>query len=206
MLMLLCGAGLLFRATAKWAARILLPYLVLWMLLKVPRLFFAPGVEAVWLGFGEVVMLMAGGWILWTLFDEVSPRSLLAPIAGNRGQQRSLVAFGLAVLPVGLGHLTYVPETVALVPAWLPSGVVWAYLTGIGQIACGLGILFQVLPRVAAWCEAGMISLFTLLVWLPFVISKPTDRGSWTGFLISWIIGAAAWIVAQQTRERPSAS
>jgi hypothetical protein len=43
-----------------------------------------------------------------------------------------------------------------------------------------------------------MVSLFTLLVWLPMVISKPGDRGAWTGFFISWIIGAAAWAVAQQ--------
>ena len=45
---------------------------------------------------------------------------------------------------------------------------------------------------------AGMISTFTFLVWLPMVISKPGDRGAWTGFFISWIIGAAAWVVAQQ--------
>ena len=44
-----------------------------------------------------------------------------------------------------------------------------------------------------------MVSLFTLLVWLPRVASEPADRGAWTGFFISWIIGAAAWVVAQQT-------
>src|SRR6516162_6825482 len=71
MLMLGCGAGLLFRATAVWSARILLPYLFVWMLLKVPVLFVAPGMEAVWLGFGEIVMLMAGGWILWAASDDI---------------------------------------------------------------------------------------------------------------------------------------
>jgi hypothetical protein len=48
-LMLGCGAGLLFRATAVWTARILFPYLVIWVLLKVPVPFAAPGMEAVWL-------------------------------------------------------------------------------------------------------------------------------------------------------------
>jgi uncharacterized membrane protein len=60
-LMLGCAAGLLFRATAVWSVRILFPYLFIWMLLKVPVLFAAPGMEAVWLGFGEIVMLMTGG-------------------------------------------------------------------------------------------------------------------------------------------------
>src|SRR5215813_14235236 len=35
-LMLLAGVGLLFRTTAAWSARILFPYLVVWLLLKVP--------------------------------------------------------------------------------------------------------------------------------------------------------------------------
>ncbi len=197
-LMLGCAVGLLFRASAVWALRILFPYLILWTLLKVRILFLAPGMEAVWLGFGEIVMLMTGGWILWALSDEGARKSLFAPIADGPGRQRAEVAFGLAVLPVGLSHLVYIHETVGFVPAWLPAHTFWACLTGGGQIACGLGILFRVFPRIAAWCDAGMISLFTLLVWLPMVVSKPADRGAWTGFFISWIIGAAAWIVAQQ--------
>ncbi len=196
-LMLACGAGLLFRATALWAARMLFPYLVLWTLLKVPALFAAPGMEAVWLGFGEMVMLMTGGWILWATCEKPPAVSILAPITDSDGLQRAMVAFGLALLPVGLSHLVYIPETTGFIPKWLPAPTFWACLTGAGQIACGLGILFRVLPRVAAWCEAGMVSLFTLLVWLPNVVSRPGDRGAWTGFFISWIIGSAAWVVAQ---------
>jgi len=206
------GVGLLFRATARWALRILIPYLILWMLLKVRLLFEVPGMEAVWLGFGEIVMIMAGGWILWATSENVPQNSLLSALAGSSGLERAQVAFGLAVLPVGLSHLVYIPETVGFVPAWLPARTFWACLTGFGQIACGLGILFRVLPRVAAYCEAGMVSLFTLLVWLPKVVSQPRDRGAWTGFFISWFIGAAAWVVAQrqgksiQTRAPDSSS
>jgi uncharacterized membrane protein len=196
-LMLGCGAGLLFRTTARLASRVLFPYLLLWVLLKIPALFAAPGMEAVWLGFGEIVMLMSGGWILWAVHDDIAPTSKLAVIAGSSGLMRAEVAFGLALLPVGLSHLVYIPETIGFVPPWLPAHTFWACLTGAGQIACGLGILFRVFPRVAAWCEAGMVSLFTLLVWLPMVASKPADRGAWTGFFISWIIAAAAWVVAQ---------
>jgi uncharacterized membrane protein len=180
-LMLACGVGLLFRTPALWASRVLFPYLIVWMLLKVPALFVAPGMEAVWLGFGEAVMLMTGGWILWAVFENVPTGSMLAMAADSGGLQRAMTAFGLALLPVGLSHLVYIPETIGFVPAWLPARTFWACLTGAGQIACGLGILFRILPRVAAWCEAGMVSIFTLLVWLPMVVSKPGDRGAWTG-------------------------
>src|SRR5277367_5934968 len=56
LIMLVGGAGLLVRATAKWSVRVLFPYLIVWTLLKVPALFVAPKIEGVWLGFGELVM------------------------------------------------------------------------------------------------------------------------------------------------------
>src|SRR5882672_2581272 len=63
LIMLLGGVGLLLRATAAWSVRILFPYLIVWALLKVPALFVAPQIEAVWLGFGEIAVLLAGGWV-----------------------------------------------------------------------------------------------------------------------------------------------
>ena len=104
----------------------------------------------------------------------------------------------------------YVKETMALIPRWLPYPMGWAYLTGAGQMACGLGVLFGgvlsgILPRVAAMTEAGMISVFGLLVWLPRVVAAPKARLPWTAFLITWAIGAAAWLVAANTPARRAA-
>ncbi len=89
----------------------------------------------------------------------------------------------VSLIPIGLSHLVYVKETVELVPAWLPYRVGWAYLTGAGQIACGLGVLFSIFPRVAARAEAGMISLFTLLVWGPAILAAPKDTAAVDGIL-----------------------
>jgi hypothetical protein len=44
--------------------------------------------------------------------------------------------------------------------------------------------------------EAGMIGVFTALVWVPLVVKEPTSQLQWTGFLVSWTIAAAAWVVA----------
>ncbi len=109
------------------------------------------------------------------------------------------IVFGISTIPVGLSHLFYGQATANLVPAWLPYRVGWAYLTGVGQIAAGLGVLFSVLPWLAAAGEAGMIFCFTLLVWLPAILRAPTERLNWTA---SWIIGSAAWIVAQNWWQR----
>ena len=90
-------------------------------------------------------------------------------------------------------------------PAWLPYRIGWAYLTGVGQMACGLGVLFSIFPRVAAKAEAGMISLFTLLVWGPAILAAPKTRLPWTAFFISWAIASAAWVVAQNMTPRQPA-
>src|SRR6478672_12311639 len=76
--MLLGGVGLLFDATSAWAVRVLFPYLIIWMLLKVPALFVAPLMEAVWLGLGELVVLLTGGWILFARLADLPPGSPLA--------------------------------------------------------------------------------------------------------------------------------
>jgi uncharacterized membrane protein len=197
LLMLLTGAGLLLRATAAWSVRILFPYLILWLLLKVPALLAAPRMEAVWLGLGELAMLLAGGWVLFATLAGLPERSPLSFATGQNGLRSARILFAVALLPIGLSHIVYVKPTADLVPAWLPDRVFWAYLTGAGQIACGLGMLFSVLPRLAATAEAGMISLFTLLVWVPAILAAPTARLPWTAFFISWAIGSAAWAVAQ---------
>ena len=202
-LMLLLGLGLLFRTTASLSARVLFPYLILWACLKLPAIFVAPQIEGVWLGLGELTLLLAGGWTLFCRVVEVSPTSRFRFLAGESGMRAARIMFGLSAIPVGLSHLFYSKATADFVPAWLPYRMGWAYLTGVGQIAAGLGVLFSILPWLAAAAEAGMITCFTLLVWLPAILRAPKERLNWTAFFISWIIGAAAWIVAQNVwRER----
>ncbi len=197
LIMLFGGVGLLFDATVKWSVRLLFPYLIVWALLKVPALVVAPQIEGVWLGFGELAVLLAGGWTLFAVLAGLPEGSVLSFASGERGVRVARILFGVFVIPIGLSHLIYVKATADYVPAWLPYRTGWAYLTGVGQMASGLGVLFSVFPRVAATAEAVMISLFTLLVWLPAIVAAPKTRLPWTAFFISWAIGAGAWVVAQ---------
>ena len=193
--MLAGGFGLLFTATMRWAVRLLFVYCIVWALLKVPALIVAPQIEGVWLGFGELAVLLAGAWTMFALLGGVDWRF----VTGEDGVRAARYFFAVFLIPIGLSHIMYVKQTITLVPAWLPSPVFWAYLTGAGQMACGLGVLFGVLPKLAATCEAGMISVFGLLVWLPRVVAAPKVRLPWTAFFITWVIAAAAWVVAVNT-------
>ena len=175
-LMLLAGAGLLYTPTVKWSIRILFPYLLAWQLLKVPALWVAPGMEAVWLGFGEIAVPFSGGWVLFALLSQLDSESRLLLLTGQRGVRVARTLFAVSLVPIGLSHLFYVKLTVPLIPTWLPLRTGWAYVTGIGQIACGIGILLSIFARVAATVEAAMLTVFAVLVWVPAVVAEPTAR------------------------------
>jgi len=192
-LMIVCGAGLLFRRTADWSARILFAYLVIWWLLKIPAVLKAPVVAVNWLGLGEIGVLLAGGWVLFATLT--GPRDA-RQLTGAR------VLFGLALPAIGLSHFVYHTQTAAMVPAWLPYRTGWAYLTGAGHVAAGVGVLGSIYPRLAATLEAAMLGAFTLLVWGPAILATPSARLPWTAFLISWAIGGAAWVVATSLSAR----
>ena len=201
-IMVLGGFGLLARATRPWAVRILFPYLIIWALLKVPALVVAPKIEAVWLGFGELAVLMAGGWVLFARLAELPDGSALASLTTEKSVWVAQKFLAVWLIPIGLSHIFYVQPTVELVPAWLPYREGWAYLTGAGHIAAGLGMLFSIFPRVAAYAEAAMIGVFTHLVWVPKIVATPKTRLPWTAFFISWVIAAAGWVVAQNLVSR----
>src|SRR5438876_3879151 len=205
-IMLLGGIGLLVRPTAAWSVRILFPYLFVWMCLKLPALFVAPGMEAVWLGFGELAVLFAGGWVLYARMSELQEGSPLTAITSEKSIRVAQIFFAVWLIPIGLSHIVYVQATKDLVPAWLPYREGWAYLTGAGHIAAGLGVLFSIFPLVAAMTEAAMIGVFTILVWAPAIVAAPKTRLPWTAFFISWAIASAAWVVAQNISAKQPAS
>jgi uncharacterized membrane protein len=203
--MIAASVGLLFRATAAIAVRAIFPFLLAWLCLKIPALIVAPQIEGVWLGIGEIGMLLAGGWVLFARFSGLENAAVFRHITGTKGIRIAQILFGLAVLPVGLSHIIYVGITATLVPSWMPFRFGLAYLTGIGQIACGLAILFSIWPRAAALVETGMLALFAFLVWGPdtWIAAAPKMTGAppgprfpLTAFLITWVVGASALLVA----------
>jgi uncharacterized membrane protein len=193
------GGALITRRAALASSRVFLGYAFLWLVLKLPALFAAPLVEGNWLGAGEIAVIFAAACVLYG-----SSRSLVAQ--PNGGSRFVKYLFGVALIPIGLSHFFYLTVTTGFVPAWLPFRAFWAYLSGAGHVAAGLAVLLGIVPRLAALLEAAMIGVFTALVWLPGVIATPRDRLQWTAFFVSWLIGAAAWVVGTglPTDRRPA--
>src|SRR5439155_17912482 len=92
-----------------------------------------------------------------------------------------------------------------LIPTWVPLRIFLTYVTGLGHIAAGLGLLFMVLPRLAATLEAIMLAIFAVVVWAPRIAAAPTGRLQATAFLITTAISGAAWIIAGSLERVPLA-
>jgi uncharacterized membrane protein len=195
---LVCGIGLFWRRIAAAASRVLLVYLLLWLVLfKVPVLIRGFAVEVSWESCGETVVIVAGAWALYAWFaSEQDKKRRVGLAAGDPGVRVARTLYGLALIPFGLAHLRYLKQTASLVPAWLPAHAAWATLTGCTYIAAGVAILIGIAARLAAVLSATQIGLFTLLVWLPLIATGPKDPDQWSETVISWTLTAAAWVIA----------
>ena len=211
------GIGLLWQRTAAAAARVLLAFILLWLLVfRVPYILISPRVETSWSG-SETAVMLAGAWVLYAWFAADWDRQRLGFATGDRGVRIARVLYGVALIPFGLAHFLYLKNTVSLVPGWLPWHEFWAYFSGIAFIAAGVVIVidvsrttttnrpvrFGMYARLAAALSAVEIGMFTLLVWVPIVAAGSKDAFQWSETIVSAALTGGAWVVADSYRGMP---
>ena len=192
-IMLVCGMGLLVKPTEVLAARVLVPYwAILVLILKLPTIVKSPQVEVAWESLSELLVLLTAAIVL------------AAP--GKRGVRIAQLTFGAAMIPFGLSHFFYLKMTAPLIPKWIPHHTALAYFTGAAHLAAGLGVLFGIYARLAASMEAPMLALFTVLVWIPQIIAAPASQDVLSEFAASLAMSAGAWVVATSIAQKKANS
>ncbi len=202
-ILLVCGLALLLpRRRAAVSALVLLVYLALWVLVQAINDVAHPLDVGANLGLFEDLALMCGAWIAYaTLADDG-----LAFLKGERGLTMARILFGAACLIFGLSHFLYADFTAQMVPAFLPFHLPLAYITGAGHFATGLALISGVLSRLAAVCEAAMMSLFVVLVHIPMVLAPvPADMAQlfWTMLCVATALSGSSWLLAASLKDRP---
>jgi uncharacterized membrane protein YphA (DoxX/SURF4 family) len=207
-LLLAASVGLCFSTTALLSALAIVGYQAFWAVTYIPAILSKPLTLGPWYGFCQALTVLAGAFILYAVLRG-QPRESELPTVSQGAVRAAQILFGLTCVFYGWSHFAYAGYTATLVPNWLPGRLGFAYLTGLGHIAAGIGVVFAIFPRLAATLEAMMMSLFCLLVWIPSFFAQPRPQwatppeNQWSELVVTLILLASAWIVAISLRDRP---
>jgi uncharacterized membrane protein len=207
--LLAAGAGLFSARTASASALLIGAFGSVWVAARVPPILHEPLAVASWYGIFEALGPLLGAWVLYALLRRQYDATSVTAMTGDGALKVARVLFGAACVVYGAAHFAYATYTAAMVPAWLPARTGLTYLTGAFHAAAGLGLLFGVLPRLAATLEALMLSLFGVLVWLPIFFAQPAPKWApsaqiqWSETLLTFLLAGSAWIVASSLRSAP---
>ena len=148
-----------------------------------------PGILAVWSNPLKALTLAGGAWV-------ISGRDNLVAVG------RAFLAVMLVVF--GIVHFVYPAFVAALVPAWIPAHVFWAYSAGVALIAAGLALITGIQARLAALLLGTMIFLWFILLHIPRAIADPhSGRGNeWTSVFEALAFSGIAFILASRAEKR----
>jgi uncharacterized membrane protein len=159
------------------------------VLFRVIHTVLAPTELPAWWSCGESAVMVAAAGVLYASFSN-----------SNRMLRIARIFYGLGLIPFGVAHFIFLHETVVLVPGWLPWPTAWAYLTGAAFIAAGIAIVSGFKASLAALLSTVQMALFTVIVWIPLLIAGSVNAFQWGEFVDSWVLTAAAWVVADSWR------
>lgn len=201
---LACGVGLVWERTFASAARVLLAFLAVWLLVVKGRyIVLAPLVEGSYQSAAETAVLVSAAWVLYAWFAADWDRRRLGFATGENGVRIARVLYGLALIAFGLSHFAYLNLTAPLVPRWLPWHVGWAYFTGTAFLAAGSAVLLGVYARLAAALSTLQMGMFIPLVWLPIVAAGNASASQWGELVVACVVAAGAWVVTDSYRGTP---
>jgi len=170
--LILGGAAIQFRRTAKTGAVVLVATYLVFVLLCVSPIVAAPQIYNSWGNFFEQFSLVTGAAIVYARLS-----SACSPVTLNR---ISRILLGICAASFALEQAIYLDATTHLVPKWIPpSQMFWAVATTVWFALAAVALLTNRMALLASRLLTMMVVSFGLLVWVPLLLSAPHNHTNW---------------------------
>ncbi len=188
-----CGAGLLFKRTARAAAMALGTLLFLYdLIFEVPR--YATSLRSISsrTAVFEPLSIAALAWLLPG--PDATPSWLLR-------ESRYLLAVSLIVF--GVDHFLALAPIGTLIPPWIPWHVFWIAFFGAAFIAAGISMGFNIMWRWGAFCIGLVFAIWVFTLHLPRTLfglyggSGPHAPDEWSSLFIAVALWGGSWALAR---------
>ena len=93
------------------------------------------------------------------------------------------ICFALPFGIFGVMHFLGGRKMASLVPAWVPGGWIWVYITVAALILASASIISGKLSRVASFCLAVLLGAFVATVHFPGLLNSQTQQAAMAGLL-----------------------
>lgn len=94
------------------------------------------------------------------------------------------VIFAIIMGIFGIFHLFNAENMKGTVPKFLPGGIFWVYVTGLGFILASMAILINKYTKLACYLLAAMLLIFILTIHVPTALSDSDEITKQTALLM----------------------
>ena len=187
--LILGGAAIQFRRTAKTGAVALGGAYLVFVLLCLPGIIAAPQIYNSWGNFFEQFSLLTGAGIVYARWSLPWSRETLNRIA--------CILLGICAASFALEQAFYLHATAHLVPKWIPpSQMFWAVATTALFALAAVALVANRMALLASRLLTMMVVSFGLLVWVPLLVSDRHNHTNWSEGAETFAIAGATWILA----------
>jgi uncharacterized membrane protein len=158
------------------------------LLISIPRVVSAPGNRFAW-AVALRDLAFSGGALAFAATQTETWRT--------QGRHRVITVarlfIGIPIAFFGVEHFLH-PEfapgvpLARLTPSWFPVDLLLSYLTGAVFVVTGVSLIVNREARLAATWLGLMILVLVLVVYVPIVISNPSDIGSGLNYLVDTLL------------------